>query len=143
MSADRTIHALELAIARRDLGAIPGGYERVLDEAFVEVGSSGRVWTREATLRALGSAVTEAIEIEEFEAAEIRPGVYLARYLAVAVRSSDGVTLRSWRSSIWLRDGRAYRLRFHQGTPLPDTLTSPRGDRRAIAGSAPDGTATR
>ncbi len=116
-----TIYAIELAVARRDVDAVPGGYDAVLDEGFTEFGSSGRVWTREATLEMLGAAPrTDAISIEEFELDEIRPDVFLARYVTVAVRPDDGSTIRSRRSTLWVRSGGMLRMRFHQGTPLRD-----------------------
>ena len=121
MSDRETLLALELALARRDADAIPGGYEAVLDDAFLEIGSSGRVWTREAMLDALASApLDDGISIEEFEVLEVREDVLLALYITVGVRPSDGATVSSRRSSLWVRDGRAFRLRFHQATPRPD-----------------------
>ena len=45
--------ALELALAQRDEAAIPGGYEAVLAPDVLEIGSSGRLWTRAEILEAL------------------------------------------------------------------------------------------
>ncbi|HEY7132141.1 MAG TPA: DUF4440 domain-containing protein, partial [Candidatus Limnocylindrales bacterium] len=55
-STAAAIRALELALARRDEAAIPGGYEAVLDRDFLEVGASGRVWSRDETLASLRRA---------------------------------------------------------------------------------------
>ncbi len=113
------LYELELALARRDVASIPGGYDAVLDESFLELGSSGRVWARDEMLAALRSSHrSDAISIEGFTVAEITPEICLAMYVTVGARSSDGVRVRSRRSSIWLRHGERWRLRFHQGTPL-------------------------
>ena len=42
----------------------------------------------------------------------------LATFDMVAA-GADGVTIRSRRSSTWVRDGDRWRMRFHQGTPIP------------------------
>ncbi|HYM84258.1 MAG TPA: nuclear transport factor 2 family protein [Candidatus Dormibacteraeota bacterium] len=116
------ILALELALARRDRDAIEGGYDAVLDDGFVEHGSSGRVWTRPEMLEALeGTETIPTIAIEDFEVDRIAPNVYLARYVAAGARPSDRVAVRSRRSSVWVLDGDRLRVRFHQGTALPDT----------------------
>ncbi|MEO5966050.1 MAG: nuclear transport factor 2 family protein [Candidatus Limnocylindrales bacterium] len=120
MSIQATLYALELAIARRDVGSIPGGYKEVLDQGFVEFGSSGRIWTRDAMLEAVSSApMTGGISIEDFEVAEVRPDVFLALYVTVDVQSRDGARVVSRRSSLWVRHDNAFRMRFHQGTTLP------------------------
>ena len=92
----------------------------MLDEDFVEFGASGRRWTREEILGLLVSEpFTDAVAIEAFEAFEIGADAVLALYEAVGVDPSDGRTVRRRRSSLWLRDGDRFRLRFHQGTPVP------------------------
>ena len=112
--------ALELALARRDEAAIPGGYEAVLASDFLEIGASGRRWTRDEILEALhAEPPNDSIAIESFELAELAPAVLVATFDMVAT-GADGLPTRSRRSSTWVsRDGR-WLLRFHQGTRLPD-----------------------
>jgi ribonuclease HI len=115
VNPEETIHALELALARRDMGALPGGYVEVLDDGFVEVGQSGRVWTRHEMLMALAaSPPNPSMELVGFGAHELAPTVWLARYDTVI----DGV--RHHRSSIWIRSGDRFRMRYHQGTRAAD-----------------------
>jgi ribonuclease HI len=115
-----TLLALELALARRDEAAIPGGYEAVLDKDFAEIGASGRRWAREEILELLASEpFTDAVAIEAFGTYELGPGVVLAVYETVGIDQSDGQKVRRRRSSIWIRDGDRFRIRFHQGTPVP------------------------
>ena len=74
-----TLLALELALARRDEAAIPGGYEAVLAPDFLEIGSSGRLWTRAEILEALhAEPPNPSITIESFEIADLGPDVVLA-----------------------------------------------------------------
>jgi ribonuclease HI len=108
------LHRLELALARRNEDAIAGGYEAVLDEAFEEVGQSGRVWTREAMLEGLrADPNASGVELTDLTVSELAPTVYLTRYdTRVGGRQAH-------RSSIWILVDDRLRLRYHQGTPVP------------------------
>ena len=113
-----TLLALELALARRDEAAIPGGYEAVLAPDFLEIGSSGRLWTRAEILAALhAEPPNPSISIEAFEIADLGPDLILASYDTLGI-TSDGEARRGRRSSIWVRQDDHWQLRFHQGTPV-------------------------
>ncbi len=108
------IQRLEEALSRRDLDALPGGPGAVLDDAFVEYGASGRTWDRAAILAILADAPPVTATITEFETVALADGVVLATY-----RLSEGLPARwSLRSSIWIRHGDGWRVRFHQGTVI-------------------------
>ena len=101
---------LELAIAQRRRGDLPGGtYEAVIHEAFHETGASGRWWTREEMLAALEGANIARVEIARFELEALADGVVLATY-------DTGGDRPARRASIWVLDAGQWRLRFHQGT---------------------------
>jgi ribonuclease HI len=123
MAPTETLVALERALARRDEAALPGGYRAVLHSAFVEIGSSGRIWSRDEMLTALTWArPTEAIDVEDFIVDEVVPGICLTYYTTRGTRR-DGVVVLSRRTSLWIEDEGMWQMRFHQGTPLP--LDSP------------------
>ena len=114
------LRALELALARHDEAAIPGGYEAVLHDSLVDFGSNGRVWTRDEVLADLaGEAAPGTVSIEGFDVHVVRPGVLLVMFETVETRPSTGLTIRQRRSSLWMRDGDGFRLRFRQSTPIP------------------------
>ncbi len=105
--------ALELALAQRRFDLLPGGLAAVLDGDFVEIGASGRRWTRDDVLAQLAStAPNDAVSIEDFLIAALAPDVVLATFDAVR---TDGARTR--RSSIWVRRDGRWVVRFHQGTP--------------------------
>jgi ribonuclease HI len=83
----------------------------LLHPDFVEIGSSGRVWTRDAMMMALEDDPGERTEIEILGADSIGTGAVLLTYRSYA---RSGTTLRS---SLWVLDSGRWRLRFHQGTP--------------------------
>ncbi len=90
-----------------------GELERFLDPDFVEIGQSGRRWTRDeiiAALRAEPGADPSPV-IAERDARVLGPTTVLLTYL---LRFEDRV---SRRSSLWRCDP-APRCLFHQGTPV-------------------------
>jgi hypothetical protein len=117
---DHMLLGLELAMARRDEAAIPGGFDAVLHEDFIEIGSSGRTWSRDETLALLraGTGRLRDVSLERFAAVELGATVVLVTYDAV-VDADPAARRRTRRSSIWLRLAGGWRLRFHQGTPAP------------------------
>ncbi|MFP5366502.1 MAG: RNase H family protein [Actinomycetes bacterium] len=83
----------------------------LLHPDFMEIGSSGRVWTRDAMMMALEEDPGERTDIEILGADRVGPAAVLLTYRSFA---RSGTTLRS---SLWVLDGDRWRLRFHQGTP--------------------------
>jgi ribonuclease HI len=83
----------------------------LLHPDFLEIGSSGRVWTRDAMMMALEEDPGERTDIEILGADRIGSTAVLLTYRSYA---RSGTILRS---SLWVLDGGRWRLRFHQGTP--------------------------
>ncbi|HEY5222080.1 MAG TPA: ribonuclease HI family protein [Microbacteriaceae bacterium] len=91
--------------------ADPAELATLLHPQFEEIGASGRRFDRETILQLLE---TNPVTDDTFEAVTtdvIADGVILLTYRSA---SAEGERLRS---SLWLRDGNRWRLRFHQGTP--------------------------
>lgn len=85
----------------------------LLAEGFVEIGQSGRRWTRDEIIAALASDPGRGdVEIGERAARQLAPGLVLLNYLL----RFDGRSSR--RTSIWRCDPEP-RCLFHQGTPVP------------------------
>ena len=83
----------------------------LLHPEFVEVGRSGRIWTRGRTLAGL-AALEARPDMELLGADRLADDVVLLRW-----RASDprGETLRS---SVWQRTPHGWRQRYHQATPV-------------------------
>jgi hypothetical protein len=110
------LHALEGALldpaVRRDSRRVA----ELLAEDFREFGSSGRVWSREATLDLLGSEDYKPLTIEDFECDCLAEGIALVTYRTVRVDAVTGARAVALRSSIWILESGQWRIRFHQGT---------------------------
>ena len=108
---------LELALARRDAAAVPDGLASLIDPAFVELGSGGCVWDAASTLASLDRPSDDEIAIEEFALHPLSEAAVLVTYRMTEV-PLEGVPRRRLRSSIWIRRGDRWVMRFHQGTPI-------------------------
>jgi ribonuclease HI len=83
----------------------------LLHPDFEEIGRSGRLWGRDAILEALAEDDAAAAEIAVLGTERIGADAILLTTRTVDRRGA------SLRSSLWLRSGGRWRLRFHQGTP--------------------------
>ena len=89
--------------------------EAVLAPEFLELGRSGRVWTREQVLDMPSGTVGADLPLADFSAALVGTDVALVTYVGVV--RDDGAVHVSNRSSLWVQGEGRWRLRFHQGTP--------------------------
>ena len=110
-SPEEIVEALERELLGPDVRGDIGRTGVLLHPDFMEIGSSGRAWTREAMMLALEEDPGERTELEILGADRIGTGAVLLTYRSYA---RSGTTLRS---SLWVLDNGRWRLRFHQGTP--------------------------
>jgi hypothetical protein len=88
----------------------------LLAEDFVEFGSSGHIWTRDAILDLLVGEIPAPTHMVDFECALLARDVALVTYCASRTDTRTGIQASSLRSSIWTKKPGGWRLRFHQGT---------------------------
>ena len=105
------VEALERELLRPDTRADIGRTGVLLHPEFTEIGSSGRLWTRDSMMMALEENPGGGTEPEMIGADRIGPEAVLLTYRS---RGREGSSLRS---SLWILDGTQWRLRFHQETP--------------------------
>lgn len=101
------------AAVRRDRAKL----RDMLTADFLEFGSSGRTWTRSTIIELL--AIENGFvppSIEDFQCALLSEDVALVTYRTVRTDPKTGEVVANLRSSIWIKDGGAWRMRFHQGT---------------------------
>ncbi|UXH78075.1 nuclear transport factor 2 family protein [Roseateles amylovorans] len=112
VALERTLHRPQV---RRDRQRL----DQLLHEQFVEIGYSGRRYTKVDLLVKLPAERADGNEIraQDFELNFLSPDLLLLAYRC-AHRHPDGTMTRfSYCSSLWERQGGEWRLRFHQGTP--------------------------
>ncbi len=107
------IYRLETELLRPEVRHSAEELDALLDDGFVEFGSSGRAWDKRRVVEALLGEQTARIEVEDFRVRPLGENAALATYRS---RRPDGAV--SLRSSVWLRKDGEWKLAFHQGTPV-------------------------
>jgi ribonuclease HI len=101
---------------RRDRNRV----DALLAPDFVEIGASGRLWTREAILDLLASEDYAPPVLEDFTCHPIAAHVVLVTYRTVCTDAASSRSQITLRSSLWIRQpgtqSPRWTVRFHQGT---------------------------
>ncbi|WP_457972498.1 RNase H family protein [Arthrobacter sp. D1-17] len=110
-SPELTVEALERELLRPEVRSDIGRTGVLLHPEFTEIGTSGRLWTRDAMMMSLEESPGSHMELELISVDRVGAEAILLVYRS---HSREGAALRS---SLWVLDGGQWRLRFHQGTP--------------------------
>ena len=108
------VRDLELRLLDPAVRAERAAVERLLHPDFRELGASGRIWDKAAAIELLGSEPGERAEVQDLAAERLARDVVLVTYRARTPERSSN------RASVWVRHGDSWRVRFHQGTPVPE-----------------------
>ena len=123
LAAREELRRREPVFHHPEFGTTRADFERMTDEAFWEVGASGRRYSREYVLALLEergrSPTDEKWEVRDFHCAEIAAGNYLVTY---TLRQEERLTRRA---SIWRKTAAGWKIVFHQGTVVADSSPTP------------------
>jgi hypothetical protein len=90
----------------------------LIDDEFIELGSSSIIYDKAGVLRWLASADQSERIGTSFKAQELSEDVILLTYISSIKDTPDSETKKAMRSSIWRLRNDHWRMIFHQGTPL-------------------------
>lgn len=94
--------------------------ETLLTEDFVEFGSSGRFFDREAIITVLGEELPSSeAAVAEFQIVARSLDLAVVTYRISRTSGDENGPRISLRSSTWIRENGRWRMRFHQGTLAP------------------------
>lgn len=110
-SPEAVVESLERELLRPETRADLGRTGVLLHPDFTEIGTSGRIWTRDAMMMALEDDPGGPTEVELLGADRLGEKAVLLTYRSHTRKGS------ALRSSLWVLEGSQWRLRFHQGTP--------------------------
>jgi len=96
----------------------PEKLESLLDDDFVEFGSTGRTYDKRQVLHHLSRQLPAELSIDEFRVVELGPGAALVTYRARADSRKERDEQGWWRSSVWVQRAGEWRMIFHQGTMI-------------------------
>lgn len=112
------LQALELRLHQPGVRADALQLGLLLHEDFMEFGRSGGVHGKTDTVASL-AAPGQCLHLvaDGFALVRLGPDSALLTYRSASV-AADGLPSRhTLRSSVWLRTGQGWQMRFHQGTP--------------------------
>ena len=108
------LERLEESLWRPETRFDPDYMERVLTVDFFEFGRSGRIYDRADTIAAEPQPIDAVLPLRDFEVHAVTADIALVTYVSEV--HADDIQVAN-RSSLWMRQGGEWRLRFHQGTP--------------------------
>ncbi|MEX0865453.1 MAG: DUF4440 domain-containing protein [Acidimicrobiia bacterium] len=109
------LHGREMELLDPAVRADPVRVGNLLRGAFIEFGSSGRIYERGVLIEMLSGEVHAGVVIRDFSVRELAEETALVTYRSVG---QSGIEAR--RSSVWVRTDGDWQLVFHQGTRIPD-----------------------
>ncbi|HEY2912210.1 MAG TPA: DUF4440 domain-containing protein [Candidatus Angelobacter sp.] len=102
---------LETSLHKKQVRSSAESTSALLADAFIEFGSSGRVWSKASIIESMRrEELGQQITVEDFAVRGLAPDVVLVTYIS---NKDAGSTLRS---SIWKRLDGKWQMIFHQGT---------------------------
>ena len=111
-----TLQGLEESMWRTETRFDRGYMEAVLHPDFVEIGRSGRLFSRAEVLDKPWVEISVEIPLGDLTFSDISADAVLLTYTTVPLRSEHGAAIRA---SVWVLEGDRWLFRFHQGTPTP------------------------
>ncbi|MEA1902731.1 MAG: DUF4440 domain-containing protein [Actinomycetota bacterium] len=119
MTADiEQFRSLEEGLWREETRSNPGFLDDLLTESFTDFCRFGHVYDRNDLIDAPASDVEVEFPFENFKVDMLAPTVALITYVNAVTKSGSRQRVR--RSSIWVDESSAWRLRFVQATTLPE-----------------------
>lgn len=111
---ESTIYALEKSLMKPEVRQSANKIQTLLKDDFFEFCCSGKRYDYQ-----IGDVfgVGYSYEIEDFAVKELSEHCVLATYQTVRT-DKNGEKIRQLRSSLWQKDNGAWKMAFHQGTPI-------------------------
>lgn len=116
MTEFNQIKELEKALANPEIRKSISELSNLLADDFIEFGSSGRVYNKKQTIKALRKIESSKISLINFKFKQINKQCILVTYKSVV--TDERQKKHSLRSSLWKKENGKWKIVFHQGTNL-------------------------
>ena len=112
------IKSLEVSLHESEVRSNPKRIIELLHKDFREIGYSGSTYDLSAILTNLTGKNSESQSIwsQEFEFDHLSSEIIQVHYLSAHIKNGE-LTRHAKRTSIWVKEGAEWLLRYHQGTP--------------------------
>jgi hypothetical protein len=115
---EHTLLRLEHELLQPETRKSPSRLNEMIVDSFLEIGSSGKRYSKQNVISTLQSAPETKYSLSDFAIKEISPEITLATYRVEAVELKSGNKRVSFRSSLWKKSNGKWQMLFHQGTPV-------------------------
>jgi len=112
------IRRLEELLLRPEVRKSTAALRELIADDFVEIGSSGRPFTKREVIVSLREEKPARHTFADFRSVMLSPGTALVNYRTVTERRTPGQAEEALRSSIWVQRGGRWQIVFHEGTPI-------------------------
>lgn len=114
------IKGLEKTLLSQSVRKNPSVLSELIADEFIEIGKSGKVWTKQTVINALKKESRTEIVITGFNLKLLAENIALVTYSARHKHKGNIPPSKSIRSSIWKMVENKWKIVFHQGTPASD-----------------------
>lgn len=111
------IYNLETDLLKPEVRSSTERLAALLDDDFIEYGSSGLIYDKAMILERLPQGPSPAYRIYDFEVVSLSETVIQARFKTDRINLDNSKTV-SLRTSLWKQNGNTWQMFFHQGTPI-------------------------
>jgi len=120
MSLHDQLLRMEYALADPQVRQNMDVMDTIIHADFMEIGASGRVFNKASIMDMMETEQNyPAYEVTDFNVIALGEDQALVTFSIPARKSEDEVKPGSLRSSLWVKAGDTWQIRFHQGTRCP------------------------
>jgi len=114
---EKIIFNLEEKLQQTNIRKSTNELEKLISDNFIEIGSSGTIYTKKDVLRNLPASPTIKFTMTDFKTHILCPDIIQSLFRTEKINQDTGSTTHSLRSSLWKKEDNAWKMIFHQGTP--------------------------
>lgn len=116
------LRSLETELHQPEVRSNTVRLDKLLHEAFTEIGQSGRRYTRDEIIDELAVEKDPGkVLSENFTVQQVSAGVAILTYSSAHVDANGKESQRTHRSSLWQETPKGWQIRFHQGTAAKES----------------------
>lgn len=114
------IKQLEISLLSKEAGKNMSDPDKIISDDFLEIGKSGKIWTKQALITSYENKTEVNITITDFRLKPLSDSILLAIYTAHHTSETYHPVVKTIRSSVWRLSGTGWEIVFHQGTIVPE-----------------------
>lgn len=120
MNTENTLLELEIALLDDKKRKSKQFLNDILADDFLEIGSSGKIYSKKDVLTVLHAESSSRYDITHFEVKELATNIMQTRYTVRQINNAKNITITSSRSSLWRFSDGKWQIFFHQGTIIQE-----------------------